>query len=195
MAETATSEAATSKREKVSRRTFLDASGAYTPRVGIDSIGFKIELLESGAVVERSLADFEDGVKNAAALFGLVTAITNTFGGISDPDEMAEVMEARLENLLSGEWTAERQTGPRTSDLLDAFVTFREKNGKPTSEDRKEQFLADLKAGTVKAKDLLADNPGLAAEHASIKAKRAAERAEKLRDKVGEQDKKSTLLD
>lgn len=194
MAEAANSEVATSKREKVSQRTFKNKEGEYTSRVGTDSLGFKVELLGSGAVIEKQLKDFDPGIINAAALFGLVTSITNTFGGISDPDEMAEAMDARLETLLAGEWSAERQTGPRTSDLLEAYVAFRSKNGKDTDDAKRESFLNDLKSGAAKAKDLLNDNPGLAAEFAAIKARRAAERAAKAAEAAGEQ-KASALLD
>lgn len=183
-------------RAAVSKRSFLNAEGEYTPRVSTDSLGFKIELVETGHTVEHKLADFSTEVLNAAALFGLVTSVTNTFGGLKDPNEMAEAMGDRLAALLEGEWSSERETGPRTSDILDAYIAFRAKHGKDTSEDNKEKFLNSLKSKATTVKDLLASETGLAAEYYAIKARRVAERADKkAKEAAGSTQGESTLLD
>jgi hypothetical protein len=189
-------EVMTKSRAAVSKRTFKKESGEYTSRVSTESIGFKIELIESGHIVEYALRDFSDEVIKAAALFGIVTSVTNAFGAIKDPDEMAEAMDNRLEALINGEWTSERETGPRTSDILEAYIAFRAKHGKDTTQANQDKFLANLKDGSTTLKDLLASEAGLAAEYAAIKAKRIIERADKAAAKAGTQDAKdSSLLD
>lgn len=188
------SETTTTKRAAVSKRTFVNAAGEYTGRVDTTSVGFKVELLGNGAVLERKLSDYPQEVINAAALFGLVTSLTNTFGGMSDPDEMADAMTQRDETFQGGEWSSERQTGPRTSDLLDAVVAFRAKNGKETTEEWKQGLAAKLAAKETTSKDILAE-PAVNAEYLAIKAKRAAERSAAATAAVSGTTTSSALLD
>lgn len=181
-------------REAVTKRSFKDADGNYTPRVHAGSVGFRIELLESGYVIEKDLKDYPEDMIKAAALWGLVTNITNTIGNLKDSDEMAEAMESRSETIEGGEWTSGRESGPRTSDILEAYVAFRTKHGKDTSQERKDAFTNDIKNKVVTVKDLLKAEPGLAAEYAAIKARRSVERSDKMAAKAKETSV-STLLD
>ena len=182
-------------RAAVSKRTFKNEAGEYTPRVNTDSNGFRVELVETGHISEKSLSDFPQEIINAAALFGLVTSITNTFGGLKDADEMAEAMDSRIELLMSGEWSGDRETGPRTSDILEAYVAFRAKHGKETSQENQDKFLNNLKTKAVVLKDLLASETGLAAEYYAIKARRVAERAKLKAAEAEGSQADSSLLD
>lgn len=185
------------KRKEVSRRTFKGKDGSWTSRATPDTVGFKIELVEDGEVahtIERDLVAFDESVRNAAAAFGFVTSITNTFGGIKGPiEELISAAEDRLAVFDEGDWTGERQGGPRTSHLLEAAIAVRADAGKETSDEWKAKFQAALKADENYAKELQKD-PTFAAKLAAIKAKAAAERATKLADAAKEAGP-SSLLD
>lgn len=180
-------EVAGSKRKEVSKRSFKNQDGTYTSRATPDTIGFKIEILEDGEVahtIERDLGKFDQGVLRAAAAFGFVTSITNTFGGVKGPiEEVISAAEDRLAVFDEGDWTGERQGGPRTSQLLDAAIEVRKDAGKETSEEWKAKFQAALKADENYAKELQKD-PMFAAKLAAIKAKAAAERATAAAEKA-----------
>lgn len=193
MVDVAAPEAAKSSRREVSKRSFVNAAGEYTGRVNPDSIGFKIEFVETGDTIEQQLTDFSDGVRNAAALFGLVTSITNTFGGVKVPEEAIAAAQERLEILLEGDWASERQSGPRSSHILEAAVAVRADAGKDTTDEWKDKFLAAIKADENYVKELAKD-PAFAAKLAAIKAKAAQERAAKAAEKAKDAGT-SVLLD
>ena len=87
------------KRSAQTKRTYSKPDGSFTSRAGTENDGFKIEFVKSGHTIEKKLEDFTKEVLNAAALFGLVTSITNAMGGESDPDEQVVAAEDRLETL------------------------------------------------------------------------------------------------
>lgn len=190
-------EVAKSSRKEVSRRSFKSNDGNWTSRATPDVVAFKIELIEDGEVahtIERQLKDFDAGVLRAAAAFGFVTSITNTFGGIKGPvEEIIQAAEDRLAVFDEGDWTGERQGGPRTSHLLEAAIAVRADAGKETSEEWKQKFSANLKADENFAKELQKD-PMFAAKLAAIKAKAAAERATAAAEKAKDAGP-SSLLD
>lgn len=179
-------------RAEISKRSFLNSAGEYSARASTDTTGFRIELVESGDVVEYSLSDFEPGVLNAAAAFGIVTSVTNTIGGKSlSAQERLDLITDRLETLLEGDWTAERQSGPRNSQLIDALVKVRADAGKDTTQEWRDKVSLDLKANPDKAKAYLA-NAHVAAAYAEIKAKAAMARAQKLAAKADSADEADT---
>lgn len=187
-------------RDRKSRRFFTAEGKEPTSRATPESTGFVIQVLDGEKVLKsftHELSDFPEGVRNAAALFGFITSITNTFGSAKiSPDEACELVEARLETLLEGEWSSERTTGPRSSDILEAYVAYRAANGRETTEAKRQQFLADIKSKTIVVKDLLEEEPALKAELDAIKAKRAAERAQASKEAaMGKAPKESSLLD
>jgi hypothetical protein len=170
----------TRTRSEVTKRSFLNEGGEYTGRATSKVKGFRIELVESGQVFEHALADFDSGVLAAAAAFGLVTSITNTVGGKSlSAEERVDLIQDRIETLLEGEWSAERQSGPRSSQLLEALVRVRADSGKETTQEWKDKMALVLRDSPEKAKEYMA-NPLVAAALADIKAKAALERAKQL---------------
>lgn len=186
-----------STRDKVSKRSFVDKDGNWAGRVSVDTVGFKIDILsEDGEVahtIDKALGDFTEGVLNAAAAFGLVTAITNTFGGIKGPrQEVVDAAEERLAALLEGDWSTDRQSGPRTSHILDAAIAVAADAGKEVTEEWKEKFIARYKSDEEFAKALNKDAV-FQAKLTAIKAKAAQERATKAAEAA--KDVKSVLFD
>lgn len=185
------------KKKDVSKRTFKLKDGSYAPRSGIDVTGFKIELLKADHTIEQSLGDFSQPVLAAAAAFGLVTAITNAFGGVGDdPAEAIDAAEDRLATLLSGEWATDRSTGPRTSDIGDAYVRARQDAGKATTEEQKTKFLAMVKElGDKGVKTYLAETPEIDAALSAIRAERATAKATEKAAKAKAAGTRSAFLD
>lgn len=180
-------EETTKTRAEVTKRSFKNKDGSYSGRATTDTVGFRIELVESGETFEHSLGDFAEGVLAAAAAFGLVTSVTNTVGGKAlSAQERAELLSDRLETLLEGDWSAERQSGPRSSQLLEAIIRVRTEGGAATSPEQREALALKLKDPEA-AKAYLA-NSKVAAAYADIKAKAALERAKKLASKAGDSD-------
>lgn len=176
----------TRTRAEVTKRSFLAEDGTYTGRATTKTKGFKIELVGSDQAFEYGLEDFDSGVLAAAAAFGLVTSITNTVGGKAlSIEERVELIQDRIETLLEGEWSAERQSGPRSSQLLEALIRVREDAGKESTQEWRDRMSVTLRDNPDKAKEYLA-NPLVAAALADIKAKAALERAKKLAAKSKE---------
>lgn len=175
-----------SKRAVRCKRSFRSADGEITSRSTLDVEAVIFEF-PNGHKFTMELSDlFPDSqlpppsVGRAAAGAGINTSVGNVFGGITDTEEAIEAAESRWETLTAGAWSAERKTGPRTSDLVEAWAAFRLKNGAPDSPEWRAMAKSKLLNKEKTAKDLLV-MPGLKAEYDAIKARRAAERAEKSR--------------
>lgn len=184
----------TRTRAEVSKRSFLNKDGSYSGRATTDTVGFRIELVDGGQVYEHALEDFQPGVLAAAAAFGLVTSVTNTIGGKTlSAEERAELLQDRLDTLLEGDWSAERQSGPRSSQLLEALIQVRKDAGKESPQDWQDKISLALRASPEKAKEYLA-NPLVAAAYAKIKADAAIARAKKMQEKAKGSDASADFL-
>lgn len=186
MAETTEVTAASARAEKCTRE-FYATGGEKSARAGLESVGVVLRL---AGVDDWSLDIPYDSltpeVARAAALFGVVTTVTNTIGkrGMTT-DEMIEALEARAETLMNGVWTAERASGPRTSDVLLAFVRYRESKGVATDDAWK----ASMAKRLVDDPDFAADvksRPAIAVLVETIKLERQQERIAKAKAKATE---------
>lgn len=173
------------KRAVRCKRTFRSADGEITSRSSLDVEAVIFEF-PNGYKFTMELSDlFPEGlpppsVGRAAAAAGVNTSVGNVFGGITDAEEAIEAAESRWQTLTDGAWSAERKTGPRTSDLIEAWAAFRVKNGAPDSPEWRAMAKDKILKREKTSKDLLV-MPGLKAEYDAIRAKRAADRAEKSR--------------
>jgi hypothetical protein len=85
-------------------------------------------------------------VGRAAAAFGINTSAGNAGNTLSkedktDPGKIREAVEARLEIFEAGKWSQERQGGgERPSDLLNALIAFRQRNGQPVDDASLQKF-------------------------------------------------------
>ena len=179
---------ATRTRAEKTKRFFLDESGEASPRAGLTSTAGRIVFVETGDTLEFAYEELTPEIRRAAALFGIMTSVTNTVGRADmTVDEMVDAATARLEAIVQdGRWSAERQSGPRTGDLVEAAARwYAERNKEFSAETRAaiSQKLADENEGDAYRKKLLA-NESFAAHFAAIKAERAAERASKAKAKL-----------
>lgn len=177
MATDTTSEAAaTTKKARNVENYYISKDGSKSPRPQPDVVGFGKKFLGNGIVLEKMLQDFPQPVLAQASAFGLQQVLQNAYGAATDDDERADMADARLETLLGGSWAADRQSGPRSSDLIDAWAAARAEGGKPVTDEWKDQQRQKLESGEVTAKDLQ-NNVRIKAKLDAIKAERAAERA------------------
>lgn len=185
-------------RQEKTKRLFITADGEATPRTGLESVAGKIIFVETGEELEFKWDDLTPEIQRAAGLFGIMTSVTNTVGraGMSAA-EMVEAAETRLEYIQGGQWSADRQSGPRTSDFIEAAARWYAEKGKPFDEDmraRMQAKLADEEAGAEYKADLLS-RPSFKALFEAIKAERAAARAEKAKAAAASAEVESDDLD
>jgi hypothetical protein len=182
------------QRREVSKRSFKTASGDYTARATTDSVGGRLEFIENGHVIEFNLKDFDQKLLNAAALWGIMTTLGNTFGGIKGPVEDAiEAAEERLSVFQDGDWNAERQSGPRTSHIVTAIRNLRAAAGQETTDEWIANWFKKLEAADKTPSDVLKSDKALDAEVARLKAQAQAARADKKAAEAA--DTASSILD
>ena len=179
-----TTEATAARAEKCTRE-FYSADGEKSARAGLATTGVILRLAGvDDFALDIPFDALSPEVQRAAALFGVVTTVTNTIGkkGMTT-DEMIEPLEARAETLTSGIWTAERASGPRTSDVLLALVRYRESKGAQVDDAWK----ADMAKRLADDADFAADvksRPAVAVLIETIKLERQQERIAKAKAKV-----------
>lgn len=172
------------KRAEKTVRSFLNADGESSPRARLDSVKGRVQFTGTSEVLDFNYDDLSPEVARAAALFGIMTSVTNTVGKAGmTTDEMVEAAQARLDTILEGSWSAERQSGPRTNDLLEAATRYYAALNRPFSDEDKTELgrrLADEDSGDGLKKKLLAVD-AFKAHYEAIKAERAAQRAAKAK--------------
>jgi hypothetical protein len=193
MAEAANGEVASeAKRAAKTQRLFYNKAGEESNRVGLDTVAWKLIYVPTGDHWEGKLDDLTDEVRNAAALFGLITNITNAIGSKALTDaECIESIEARLEAFKEGRWTAERETGPRTSDLVAAMRALAAEQGRDFTEEQATALgakFADETNGPAERKKYMG-NPQFKAHFDAIKLQRAQERLAKSKAAAAEASK------
>lgn len=181
-------QASSRKRAEKTKRTFLDASGIETPRANLNSVAGRITFVESGETLDFSYDDLTPEVSRAAALFGIMTSVTNTVGRADmSAAEIYEAAENRLKTIVEdGLWTSDRQSGPASNIILEAIARRNGKKGLPfTDEDRARYHarLSDEKEGNEFKAKILAQ-PSVRVEYEAIKAERQAERLKRLQAKA-----------
>lgn len=182
--------ASTRTRAEKTKRIFISADGTKTPRVGLESVGAELHFVGSDEVFTFNYDDLSPEIKRAAALFGIMTSVTNTVGR-SDMglDEMVEAVADRLASIVEeGKWSEGRTSGPRTSDLIEAakrWYAEKRKTWTAEVEAAMQARLADEESGEEYRKTL---QKHVAVHFAAIKAERAAERAAKAKPSGNEPD-------
>lgn len=84
--------------------------------------GVKVDFLSDGEQIDIKLADFNQEIRDGAALYGISYMIS------SDYDEAL----ARFERLQEGHWASEQgRSGPRTGNIVEAVARAKKASGKP----------------------------------------------------------------
>lgn len=194
MNDVATGSASTSKRAEKTKRYFLDSKGEASPRASLQSVAGKIVFVgRESEPLTFAISDLTEDVKNAAALFGIMTSVTNTVGRADMTlDDMIEAAEARLKSIVEdGRWSAERESGPRTNDLIEAARRWYDAKGVAFTPEK----VAAMQTRLENDPDYrVALQRNVAVHFAAIKAERAAERARKAQENAAPQGDLEDLI-
>jgi hypothetical protein len=171
-------EVASAKKARLVENFYIGKDGQRQARPMLDVVSFGKKFLSNGHEIVKHLSDFSNETLAQAAAFGLQQVGQNAYGGVTDDDEKIEALEARWDNIQAGQWSADRQVGPRSNDLVEAFAQVKIDEGKNVTDEWKDVVRQKLESGELQAKDLAA-NPRVKAKIDAIKAARAAERAKK----------------
>lgn len=174
MAET-NSAPAKEPRQRVTKRFFIGDDGKPSARALPDTQALRIEWQENGHVTNFDMTALSDEVTCAAAAFGVMTSATNAAGGAEDVDEAIDRCEDRLKTLLAGAWAAERETGPRVGDLVEAIARYQKSKGKTLADGWQERMAEQFSAKQLDAKAYEKD-PAVRVHLLAIKKERADER-------------------
>lgn len=131
--------------------------------------------------LEMDISKLSDEMKICAIAFGISQVVGNAYGGETDPDEAFDKGESRWETILGGKWATERESGPRTGDLVEAFAKAYEDKGKKVTDEWKSQVAEQINSGAIDQKEAL-KNPLVRAAFDAIKLRRAQERAKKSQE-------------
>lgn len=176
---------ATSKRAEKTIRVFSNSAGEKSSRAKLDSVRFDVTFVENGATVGLAFDELTPEVQRAAALYGIMTSVTNTVGakGLSVA-EMVDNAEARLEVIRGGLWSSESKVGARTSDYVEALIRVFTAKGRAPNEEQVASWKTRLASDEAYRAAVEADVKVQAAV-AAIRSERAqarlAEAAEKAK--------------
>lgn len=170
---------AASKKPRTIAREFSAGDGAWHPRVMAEVTAIRFTT-KSGHEVLAELGSFPEHIIRMAAAFGLNTTIGNNAGGLDDEAEILEALEGRLADLQAGNWAAERQGGPRGSDIVEAVARVYRDAGAEYPESARQELSRKLYAEEIKPAAVLNSDPRIRAAFEAIKAERHAARMAKL---------------
>jgi hypothetical protein len=180
-----TTQVETATRERTTKRSFYNAKNEESARALPDTAGAKVLFVENDFLLEMPFSeipgfdDIPEGVLRQGFAFGVMTSATNTVGSSKlTLDEKIEACEARWDSIKNGAWSAERESGPRTNDLLEAASRVQAASGKPWDDARKAAFASKLANEEGFAKTV-ESNTSIKAQLDTIKLERAQRRAEK----------------
>lgn len=122
-------------------------------------------------------------VARTGACRGFFEKVRDTYAGSKgNPDIAYEKASAALEYLNANEWTAtDRETGPRLSDLYEAFNRHRERAGKARLSDAELKAKYEGSDDAVAAREAAKANGKVQAFLAEIASEKAAKRAAEKR--------------
>jgi hypothetical protein len=177
-ANVASDAANSSKKPRLVNRFFLDSEGKPHSRATPEGVSVVHEWKDGGYKLQMNLSDLSPEVIKCAALFGISQVVGNAYGGETDTQEAQEKAESRWNTLTDGRWATERESGPRTGDLVEAYAKAFADAGKPVTDEWKKSIAERLESGELDAKESQ-KNPRIKAAMDAIKLKRAQERAAK----------------
>jgi hypothetical protein len=116
----------------------------------------------------------------AAAAMGLSTSVGNATAVSKqmgwDVPQMFQAMQERWDTIGEGEWRSDREGGPRTKYLVDAWLAMLSAQGYKLAEDLGDKLREKIVSGAVTGKSLL-EKPAFRAFYDAEEVKRAQVKA------------------
>ena len=168
----------TPKERGKTERRFYNANGDESARAQHDTERMTVTFLgdeDEGAVLEMPMSQLKREVMQAAAGFGIMTSVTNAAGGSNPNASPYERASDRWATLVEGQWTGERESGPRIGDIVTAAASL--------GYDE-ETVRAKLVSNELSATQLM-KNAAIEAAVLKIRAARAADRQRSAEAKAG----------
>ena len=119
----------------------------------------------------------------AAAALGLATSVGNATAAGKDWNaaQLHQALVDRWETISGGEWRSDREGGPRTAFLVEAWLDMLTAQGFKVTEATPEQLRQKIVSGEYTHKSLM-DNQTFAAYYHAAEVRRAQERAAKAKE-------------
>lgn len=103
------------------QNVYIGKDGSESPRPQPDVVKVKKIFLESGTVLECDLTELSESLIFQAAAFGIIQAGSNAGGAAGSEEERIDKCDTRWDSFKAGTWSSERQSGPRDSDVIEAY--------------------------------------------------------------------------
>lgn len=168
------------KRARVSYRTYLDDEGNESKFAGPETVAMQFKFTDGGTHLV-TLADIGQNCRGIIAFHGLGAKLMDAYAGQKDKDETAEeLFLAMLERLKADEWVARgERVGPTIGVLFEAVCRALTNAGKEVNE---ESIKEKIKGQEGRERALA--NPAINAAYETIRAERAAAKAQKAQEKA-----------
>jgi hypothetical protein len=134
----------------------------------------------NGHDIRVKVSDLSDNMRKAAVCHGLIQKIGDSYASLPGLSESIEEAESVAELLLAGEWTKEREGGPRLTDLFEAIRRVKKSAGQPVPSD--DDLRAKYTGGDGEKKRAAARaNPQVAAALVDIAAEKIETKRQETR--------------
>lgn len=166
---------------------YLNVAGERSSRPQEDVVAVGKKFLEGGTEIVTNLADLPESSQRQCMAFGLMQVGSNAYGAAGSEEERIEMLEDRWDTIKGGSWAQDRQVGPRTSDIIEAFAQAKKDD---TGHEVDDAWRANIKSLLEEGKKItskgLLENPAIASKYYAIKAQRALERSQKAQAATSE---------
>ena len=133
-------------------------------------------------VVGFNISDLPEDIRSQATCHGLVQKLGDSYASVDgDIAKAIDNVQAVLDELLLGNWSAEREAGPRLKDLYEAVRRVITATGKPTPTDEQLDAKYKTHVEAKKNRENAKATPQIQAQLAIIEKEKADARvAEKV---------------
>ena len=175
------------ERKSVCKKVFVDETGEKTRSATENATGLEFHF-SNGNTHTVAVNDHPENIVKCLTLFGISEKYGNAYAGAKgDSDVAEELFLSMQEQLTAGTWVSKADgVGPRPSMVADAIIAAILATGDEVDEDRKAAIVDKVKDKDIRKAAL--KDPSIAAEYDAIRAKKAAEKAEKSREAANESE-------
>ena len=188
--------AETAKKKAHTKKLFVLPDGSTARSARADATLLRFEAIATGETFEVDVSQLSDDMRTCAVWHGVSHKLGDVYAdaarkGLVPLEEVANLWE----RIMGGEWVAEAKAGGGSPSLLvEAIIAVLTSKGRDITDELTESIREKCKV--KENRDRYHGDKEIAAEYASIQAKRAAEKAKKAKAAAkGATDEGSALGD